>query len=207
MITLQSTINRELLPSEADENIRDLAERTQEGWKDLVSKLQSTGVPTANQPTMDVFGPSGLRKEFNFAVGDYLFTQPFHVNHDVKIGGKSLVHVHWSTNGIDTNSVKWEFQMTYAKGHDQEFFNAPVTYIVEGLPNRTVSGAWRHYVTEVPIDEAIIGLEPDTLVLVTLRRLSNGATENMDGVFGMTVDFHYEADRDSTPNRSPNFYV
>jgi len=62
-------------------------------------------------------------------------------------------------------------------------------------------------VTEMPLNEALILTEPDELILVTLRRVANGATENTDTVFGLTVDFHYESDRRSTPNRSPNFYV
>lgn len=206
-ITLLADKGSELLPTEADENIRDLATRTQEGWKDLVSPLQPIGVPSGNQPAVLPFWPSWLRKEFAFDVEDYLFAKPFHVNHDVKLWGKTLIHIHWSTNWVATESVKWEFQITQAKWHDQEFFWAAISYFVESQPNQVAIGAWRHYVTEVPIAEALVWLEPDTIVMVTVKRVTNWVVDNTDQVFWFSVDFHYEADRDSTPNRAPNFYT
>ena len=206
-ITLQTVVLRELEPFEADENIRDLDVRTAFGWRDLTSGLTGKGVPGANQPQELAFGPSGIRTNPAFAIDDYMHAQPFHVNHDVKVGGKTLLHVHWSTGGTDTNPVRWEFQVSQAKGHDQEFFGASVSYFLEIAPNQTSPGAWRHYVSELPDIDALIGLEPDTLVFVTLRRVTNGATDNVDDVFGLTVDFHYEADRHATPNKVPNFYA
>ena len=201
MITLQSEIGRELLPAEADENIRDLAERTGEGWKDLTGVILPVGSPTP--PSLEPFGASGLRRELAFAVGEYAFVSAFHVNHDIKIGGKAYLHIHWSTNGADTNTVRWEFQVSRAKGHDQEYFSAETSYFVEGTPN----GAWRHLVAEVSDEDAITLTEPDELFLVTIRRVTNGGTDNTDLVFGLTADFHYESNRDSTPNKSPDFYA
>ncbi len=206
MITLQSEIGRELLPSEADENIRDLAVRTDAGWKDLISPLVVEGVPSENLPIFAPFGSSGLRRELKFEVGDYAFVKAFHINHDMKIGGKFYPHIHWSTDGTDTNSVKWEFQVSRAKGHDQAYFSAETSYFVEQLPNSITSGAWRHYVAEISDEDALDLDEPDEMVLIVVRRVSNDATDNADSVFGITVDLHYEADRDSTPNKSPNFY-
>lgn len=205
-ITLLATKGSELLPTEADENIRDLAERTQAWWKDLVSPLTTVWVPTLNQPELLSFWPSWLRVEHAFDIWDYMFASPFHVNHDVKPWGKSLIHIHWSTDWVDTNSVKWEFQITAAKWHDQEFFYAATSYFIEVQPNQTSIGAWRHYITELPDNEALIWLEPDTNVLVTVRRVTNWAVDNTDNIFWLTVDFHYEADRDATPNKIPNFY-
>ena len=205
MITLQSEVNRELLPAEVDENFRDISVRTGAGWKDLTSALVVHG--SDSQPVLAPFGPSGLRKEQRFNVGDYAFVFPFHVNHDIKIGGKAYCHVHWSTDGIDTNSVKWEFQISRALGHDQAYFGGEVSYYIEQSPNVAASGAWRHYVAEVSDEDALILTEPDEVILVTIRRVSNDAVENTDGVFGLVVDFHYEADRDSTPGKAPEFYT
>jgi len=199
-ITLQSEVGRELLPGEADENIRELDGRTGAGWKDLVSVIMPVGSP--NPPTLEVFGASGLRKEPAFAVDQYAFVAPFHVNHDMKIGGKAYLHIHWSTDGNDTNTVKWEFQVIRAIGHDQEYFSAETSYFVEQAPN----GAWRHMVAEVSDADSIEMNEPDELFLVTVRRVTNDGTDNEDNIFGITVDFHYEADKDTTPNKSPDFY-
>jgi hypothetical protein len=62
-------------------------------------------------------------------------------------------------------------------------------------------------ISEVALADALTLVEPDELILVTLRRVTNGATENTDSVFGLTVDFHYEADRAATPNKAPDFYA
>ena len=202
MITLQSEVNRELLPEEADENIRDLSERTAPGWKDLTAALLIEGVPTDNKPTYKAFGASGLRMDKAFGVDDYAFCEPFHINHDIKVGSKAYVHIHWTTSGSNTNPVKWEFQVSRAKGHDQQYFSPEASYFVEQAPNE----AWRHMVAEVADEDALTLLEPDEIILVTVRRVTNGAVDNTDDVFGLTVDFHYESDRDSTPNKVPNFY-
>lgn len=199
-ITLQSIVGRELLPTEADENIRDLAERTGAGWKDLVGVIIPVG--SSIPPVFTAFGASGLRKEPAFSVGAYAFVSAFHVNHDVKIGGKGYMHIHWTTNGADVQPVKWEFQISRALGHNQEYFSAETSYFVEQTPN----GAWRHMIAEVSDLDAITLTEPDELLLVTVRRVTNGGIDNTDTVFGLTVDFHYEADRDTTPNKAPNFY-
>lgn len=202
-ITLLSEVGRELLPTEADENIRELDERTGAGWKDLTSSLHVMGIPSENLPAITPFGSSGLRREFAFDIGDYIYAQPFHINHDVKIGGKCYAHIHWSTSGSDTNTVKWEFQISRALGYDQEYFSAETSYFVEQAPN----GAWRHLVAEVSDADALTLTEPDELLLVTVRRVTNGGVDNIDNVFGLTVDLHYEADRDATPQKSPNFYI
>jgi len=173
------------------------------GWKDLTAPITSAGVPVNNAPVMTAFGPSGLREEFAFDIGDYVFCQAFHVNHDIKPNGKAYVHVHWSTNGTQTNTVKWELQITRALGHNQANFGIPVSLYVEQAAQGT---AWRHMVAEVLVADALTLTEPDELILVTLRRVTNGATNNTDAVFAMTVDFHFESDRDFTPNKAPNFY-
>lgn len=189
--------------AEMDSNLDQLALRTNPGWTDLVSPLVIEGVPTGNAPDYQPFGPSGLRRELAFAVGDYAFAKPFHINHDIKPNGLALVHVHWSTNGTNTQPVKWEFQISRAIGHQQAYFTAETSVFVE---QAGWNGAWRHMIAEVTIGDALTLIEPDELILVTLRRVTNGATDNTDQVFGLLVDFHYERDRDTTPNRSPSFY-
>lgn len=173
------------------------------GWKDLISSVASGRSPPVNAPTWTAFGVSGSRYELAFALNDYVVIQPFHVNHDVKPGGKAYVHVHWTTNGTQTRTVRWEFEIIRALGHNQENFGAPVSKYVEQAAAGT---AWRHMVTEVADADALTLVEPDELILVTLRRVTNGGTNNTDTVFGLTVDFHYESDRDFTPKKAPNFY-
>lgn len=189
--------------AEMDSNLLQLDLRTGPGWKDLVSPLTPVGVPTEFAPSYLPFGPSGLRREMAFEVGDYAFSQPFHTGHDIKPNGKAYIHIHWSSDGTDTQPVRWEFQISRALGHQQAYFSAETSVFVTQAAH---NGAWRHMVAEVAEADAITLFEPDELILVTLRRVTNGGTDNTGNVFGLLVDFHYEADRDTTPNKSPGFY-
>ena len=190
--------------AEMNANLTQLDTRTAPGWKDLTSPMSFMGVPPANQPVHEPFGPSGLRREMVFDVGDYVFSQPFHVGHDIKVGGMILPHVHWSTDGTSTLPVRWEFQISRALGHQQAYFSAETSIFVSQAAH---GGAWRHMIAEVAEADTLYLIEPDELILVTLRRVANGGTENPDKIFGLLVDLHYESDRDSTPNRAPDFWA
>lgn len=177
---------------------------THYGWRDLTSSVSSARVPPASAPVADNFGLSGLRLEYRFAVNDYIFIWPYHINHDIKPGGRAYLHVHWSTNGTNTQPVKWQLDVMRAKGHDQESFGAPVSYTVTGTPHGT---AWRHMISEVSDADALSVFEPDELVIVTLKRITNGGTDNTDKVFALQVDLHYETDREFTAFKAPDFYA
>lgn len=205
-ITTRAGKGSALTHNELDENFNDINIRTKAGWKDLTAPLTSAGVPTGNAPVMTAFGPAHTpqREEFKFLVGDYLFCQSFHVNHDIKVGGQAYVHMHWSTDGTSTATVKWEFTIMRALGHNQANFGTPVVASVTQAAHGT---AWRHVIAEVGGGDVLTLTEPDELILVTVRRVTNGGTDNANNVFGLTVDFHYEADKDTTLNRAPNFYA
>jgi len=176
------------------------------GWKDLTAPIFAApgGV---SAPLLTNFGAAGTlqRQEYAFAVGDYVWLAPFHVNHDLKVGGYGYVHVHWSTSGVSVQPVRWELHMQRALGHNQANFSAPTLLAtITATPHGT---AWRHMVSEVGDADRLTLTEPDELILLTLRRVTNGGTENTDSVFGLMVDFHYESNRDTSPLKAPPFYT
>jgi hypothetical protein len=176
------------------------------GYKDLTAPIFAAPGGAA-APTLTNFGAAGTlqRQEYAFAVNDYVWLAPFHVNHDVKVGGFAYVHVHWSTSGTNVQPVHWQLHMQRALGHQQATFAAPVLLAtIIGTPSGI---ALRHMVTEVGEANKITLTEPDELILLTLRRVTNGATENTDSIFGLMVDFHYESNRDTTPLKGPPFYT
>lgn len=156
-------------------------------------------------PTLTNFGPAHTpqRQEMAFAVNDYVFIGPHHINHDVKPNGLGYMHIHWSTSGTNVNTVKWELTIMRAKGHNQENFAAPVVKTLTCTPHGT---AWRHMINEVSISDALTFTEPDELIMLTLRRVTNGGTDNSDSVFALMCDMHVETDRLSTPGKAPPFY-
>ena len=202
-ITTRAGKGSALTHGELDTNFADLNLRTGPGWSDLTASIFAApgGV---SAPSLANFGPAGTLQDqqYAFSLNDYVFLAPFHVNHDLKPGGEAYIHVHWSTSGTSTATVKWEFHISRALGHNQANFGAPTMVSVTQAAHGT---AWRHMITEIATP--IILTEPDELIKVTLRRVTNGGTDNADSVFGLNVDFHYERDRDATPLRVPPFYA
>jgi hypothetical protein len=175
------------------------------GWKDLTSSMLGAGMPSQNAPTLTNFAPGGwtIRREYAFALNDYVYMQSFHVNHDIKPGGKAYIHMHWTTDGTSAAAVKWEFSYSRAKGHNQQAFSSPTTVSVTQAASGT---AYQHMVAEIADIDALTLTEPDELIIITARRVTNGGTDNSDTVFGLMVDLHYEAEYYATKNKTPNFY-
>ena len=69
------------------------------------------------------------------------------------------------------------------------------------LPARTHS----HQITETD-GVTIPGLEVDGMIYARVRRITNGATDNTDGIFVITSDVHYQSNNLATLNKAPNFY-
>lgn len=170
------------------------------GWKDLIIPI--AGLATGSgTPAMDVFGSTGGVKQMKFGVGDSVYFAG-HVNHDLLVGSTGFPHVHWSTSGTDVNTVKWQMTCLIAKGHNQANFGTDVIISLEEAAQGT---AWRHMITEDAVGFDM--LEPDTIWLGELKRITNGGTDNADDVFAFAIDIHYQTQQHSTLNRTPNFYA
>lgn len=170
------------------------------GWKDLTSSLVSAAVG-GGAPALAVFGPTGNIKQMSFGINDSVYLAA-HVNHDAKPLIAAYPHVHWTTNGTDTNTVKWALSYTMCASHNQANFPAEQVINIEEAAQGT---AWRSMTTE---DATGITMpEVDSLILMELKRVTNGGTENADTVFGLYVDFHYLAQGLGTESRVPDFYT
>lgn len=205
---LADNANAEITPQDLRDMLVSLASPLlalyETGWKDNVMPMHTVGVPVANAPAMTAFGPSGLREEYAFDLNDYAFIPSFHINHDISAGLKAYLHVHWTTNGTQLHAVRWEMQILRALGHNQAAFNTVTTITLEQAASGT---AWQHMIAEVPLADALTLVEPDELILVTIKRITNGATDNSNAVFGLCADLHYQSDRQSTLNKAPDFYA
>lgn len=179
------------------------------GWRDLISEVVIRGSGTQD-PTWATF---------RAGVGGYSFSATairethhrFHIDHDYAVGTALYPHVHWSPNTTSTGTVRWGFEYTLAKGHQQvsgSTFNAPTTIYVE----QTVSAnsQYKHFVAEVSALNAIsdVNIEPDSMILIRMFRDATHVNDTFpDAVFGWMVDLHYQTDRFATLNKAPNFYA
>ena len=170
------------------------------GWRDL--EMSVSGAATGGgAPAQTAFGPSGNIKQVKFGVNDSVY-QVCHVPHDMLVGGDAYAHVHWSTDGTSTNTVKWQISLISAAGYNTAAFGADTVFTLE---EAAAGIAWQHMITE----EASPRMLPDidSLMMIELKRITNGGSENADGVFGLYVDFHYQVGQVATPSRSPNFWA
>jgi len=131
----------------------------------------------------------------------------YHVGRDYKPNGNMYMHLHWTTDGTNTKNVKWKINYTIAKGHNQssggEFFDPTHTLYMEDA----ASGIqWRHMISESPMID-ITNAEPNSMMLVHIKRVSASGGDNGDDIFGLQMELHYETDRHATPNRTPDFYI
>ena len=173
------------------------------GYRDLEGTIDTrTG---ATNPTWTIIGSGPF---YAYAFG-YTPTQDeayitFHVPHDIVPGSDIFFHIHWMTDGTETNTVKFECTYTFAKGFDQEAFDTSGTTF--NLEEAAPGTAYQHMVTESNAI-TIPGLtEPDGLILVHFKRVTNGGTNNADTVYVLEADLHYLSNNMGTLNKAPNFY-
>ena len=173
-------------------------------WYDMLSPITSAGRRgAATDFSWTNYNATGIYQP-DFDVNDDAIAV-FHINHDIKRNSKMYPHVHWSTDGTDTNPVYWELNYVFASRDDvtPTVFSSKQTITLEGTPSGT---AFAHHVTECTDAEAVDAPEVDSIILFQLKRITNGATDNTDTVFGHFLDIHYQRDRFGTPNKAPDFY-
>lgn len=170
------------------------------GWRDILGPIEVRGVG-ANDPTWSQIG-SGPFRAYKFALNDECWVS-FHIPHDYKLGSDMHIHAHWIPDGTNTASVKWQFEYMFAKGHNQAAFApAGTTITAEEAPPGT---AYQHMVTEtIAISDS--AFEPDGLLYCCITRVTNGGTDNTDGIFLLTADVHYQSVNFATKNKEPDFY-
>lgn len=175
------------------------------GWRDLFSEIQIQG-RGPNDPTWGPF-KNGL---FAYSFGASKLTEcwtTFHIDHDYAIGTSVYPHVHWPPSTTASGTVRWGFEFTVAKGHNQgplSVFGDTVTVYAEQTVNNQL---YTHLITETSDANAIPAdqLEPDSLILLRIFRDAENDTYP-DPVFVFASDIHYQIARIATRNKAPNFF-
>lgn len=171
------------------------------GWRDITGQVIAKGGGPTNPPFEQI--GTTVFYGYNFAVLDEVWVG-FHIPHDYVPGTDVHFHVHFTTDGTDVNDIVFQWDYTYAKGFGQGAFNfsSPTTVTATQTPS---GSAYDHYIAET-VGQTISGLEVDGWIQTRLIRVSNGGTNNLDGVFVVTTDVHYQSNNLATKNKAPNFY-
>jgi hypothetical protein len=204
-ILLRSVKGLPLTHPEMDGNLSSFNTRTKQGWRDNIIQF-GVEVGDNNAPTLAVF--LGAIKLYAFPTNK--MTQAvaiWHIDHDYAMGTDLYPHIHWSVATPNVGTVRWGFEYTVAKGHQQQAFSPTTTTYVE---QASLGIQYMHYVAEFSDAQAISGslVEPDSLIIARVFRDPTHPNDTLDAsVFGLCLDMHYQADRATTPNKSPDFYA
>lgn len=174
------------------------------GWHDIVGVPRSRSTGGSN-PVLSQVGTSAFWAD-KFAVNNETWFA-YHILHDTVPGSAIYPHVHWLSDGVSVATVRWEFQIVVAKGHQQGAFNilAPTTITVTQAPTGV---AYTHMIAEIPAPGfSSADIEVDSIVWIRVRRVTNGGVDNANGIFMLLSDLHYQSNGSPTKNKSPNFYA
>lgn len=172
------------------------------GWRDLEGPIDVRGTG-ANDPTWSAIGATGFHA-YKFAIGDECWFN-FHVPHDYVPGSNFHIHTHWLADGTNANIVKWSWDLAYSDGYATGVFPfaTPTTVTAESAAAGT---AYTHMITET-VAITGTGVEVDGIIMAHITRVTNGGTDNTDGIFLLTSDIHYQSTGLATKNRNKDFYT
>jgi hypothetical protein len=191
-------------------------------WHDLLGAISIRGVG-ATDPAYNVYR-GGIRG-YQFNANNEVFIE-FHLPHDYAPGTHLYIHSHWSINGttragaaagtVNGGTVTWGFEVTYAKGHNQAAFAAPITTTT--VSGTVASTLYQHYIDEVQLSATSPtasqldsdDIEVDGLILVRVYLSANNITVASGSVpapFLHFADIHYQSTCIGTKAKAPNFYV
>ena len=179
-------------------------------WVDLLGAITYEDSTGPTRPNFDTY--RGGLKQFRFSVNDQAWIE-YHIPHDYSPGSDLFVHTHWSHTATDVASggVTWGFEATYAKGHNQAAFHAPITTTVTQAAS-TVQ--YQHMIAETQLsapsgaggllDSA--NLEPDGVILLRVYLSANNISVAEDP-FLHFCDLHMQTTNVGTKQRAPDFYT
>ena len=162
------------------------------GWDDyIVSGLDIRNHPSANPPTFEQIGTTGLYA-YHFDVNSQGWFN-IHILHDYLAGSKVYPHVHWEHNGVSNGEdVVFEIAYSPAKGYSQQAYPAIVTFNLTCTPHATTN---MHQIDEASEAQAFsTNLEVDSLVKCRIKRITNGGTDFNGKVYVDQLDFHVQTD-------------
>jgi len=176
------------------------------GWRDMVGQIVVRRAAGAGVPVYEQMG-SSIFYGYRFAVGDDVQVI-YHIDHDYAVGTPIFLHAHWCKNGTNVQPVRWEIAWTYAHGHQRGVFNIAGAASTSTVTQTPASPAWTHQIAEIGTGiNPTGGFEVDGLLIANFKRVTNGGTNNTDNIYLLFGDCHYQADRFSTKNKSPDFYA
>jgi len=179
------------------------------GWRDLIGSIVVKG-SGANDPTWAAITGLGNLSAYSFSATKMEQVWiAYHIDHDYLRGTDIYLHTHWinAASTPNTGVVRWGFEYTVAKGHQQQAFAAPTTVYINQTCDST---RYMHHIAEIALADVVpsTNLEPDSIIYARIfRDATDEADTCTDAVYLLTADCHYQSWKWSTENKSPDFYT
>jgi hypothetical protein len=182
-------------------------------WADIIGVVRPDP-GGANAPVLSTY--RGNVRDYRYIANDKI-DLIYHIPHDYVMGTDIHLHLHWSHTGTAiSGSLVVDYAITYAKGHNQANFIAPVSpQLTVSTPNITTIPQYRHRVDEIQISASSPSgsqidtddIEPDGIILVNLT-VNTAPTITAGDLFLHTADIHYQTTNlIGTKQRVPNFWI
>jgi len=176
----------------------------EQGWDDLIGVIASGKTIVATDPSWVAFRGGVYAYSFSATAMNEVWLT-FHVTHSYAPDTVIYPHIHWTTAGTNTGTVRWGIEYTVAKGYDQESFPTTTTIYLEQPATGT---AYQHNIIEATLGQAIPTTHLETDALIMVRVFRDGAHANdtcTDAAFGLMCDLHVQTAAPNTKNRNYPF--
>jgi len=158
--TGEGTFNGLILPKATGIGIKVDTVTPTFGWADMVGNITvRTGAGSGSAPTLAQYIGNIYQYSYGTVSGNIEVFNEYHVFHDFVPNTIMYIHTHWSTNVAPTGNVNWMYDVTYAKGYNQQAFATPV--IIPVVSASTT--AFNHMISEVQLSA------PNGLILSTVN--------------------------------------
>jgi hypothetical protein len=172
-------------------------------WKNSYFQLRPPPGGAAN-PVLTQIGTSPIYA-MKWAVNDKIYLY-MSMPHDYTIGTNIYFIVNWFSDGTSTNTVVWQLTYYFARGNAQDAFALGGAGTVISITQAPTGTAYTHMTAESAAI-TIANLEPDAMIIAELKRVTNGGTDNTNGIFAIESSIAYQSNTPGTKNRNPNFYT
>jgi hypothetical protein len=146
--------------------------------------------PATNNPTLATL--IGNISQYTFAVNDYI-SDNLELMHEYKENSNFSFHIHWVTNGTNTNDryVKWEIEYTIANT-DSVFTSISTISTEVKIPANTPDRM--HFVNNIGNVIVGTGLKIGAIICYNIKRITSSGTSPTSNPFGIQVSCHIQQD-------------
>lgn len=194
LIKLGNVNGGNYLTIEADGTLKNNGNSTV--YNDLQFAISSGRVGVSNAPSWTNL--IGNLSEYTFAVNDFIDLGSQEIPHSYKEGSTVEIHIHWATNGTNTDNraVKWEIEYsiqndTYVNGIGVPFSIPTVITAETTIPANTPTKTGCYTSIGVINDPS---LKFGSQIKMRLRRITSTGTAPTNNPYALQVGIHFEAD-------------